>query len=135
MFSVFTVSLILLVLAGALLESHRRSWHAAQKSTTLADHERRFARSQYRRRTQASGIIAGIGLAIGLWPIVPRSPEAMTLYVVALIVACACIMLLALLDVWATRQHYRRLYDDKRAEQVKQAIEPHRTENRVDGDS
>lgn len=134
MFTVFTVSLVLLVLAAVLIDSHRRSWHAAQRNAALSDHDRRFARSQYRRRTQASGIIAAMGVGIGLWPVVPRTPAAMTLYVAALIIACACIMLLAVLDVWATSQHLRRLHDDELANEIKRAIKRQRAGTPLDRD-
>ncbi len=63
----------------------------------------------FRRRMLASGMIGGIGAAIGVGPIVPRAPLAMAFYLATLLAACAWIMLLAMLDVWATRRHYRQL--------------------------
>lgn len=123
MFTVFAASLILIGLSGVLLDSHRRTWRAARENPELSNHQRRFARAQYRRRMQASGIIGLIGLGIGVEPLVPREPWPMAFYLASLIGACACIMLLALLDAWATRQHFRRLQGDKFAEDLRRTKE------------
>ena len=135
MFTAFAVSLILLGLSGVLIDWHRRSWRAARQNAELSDHERRFARSQYRRRMQASGIIGLVGLAIGIGPLVPRAPWPMAFYLATLIGACACIMLLALLDVWATRRHFRRLHGERLAEELKLAIKLHRADEPSKTDS
>lgn len=118
MFTIFAVSLVLLGLSGVLIDSHRRSWRAAQQDASLTDRDLRFARSQYRRRMQASGIIGLLGAAIGSRPLVPREPWPMVLYLAALGGACACIMMLAALDAWATRQNYARLRSDQLTAQI-----------------
>ncbi len=122
MLTIFAASLILVGLSGVLIDSHRRAWRAAQQDARLTDRQRRFARAQYYRRMQASGIIGVIGLAIGVKPLVPLEPWPLTLYLASLIGACACIMLLALLDVWATRQHYRRINDERVVEEAKRTL-------------
>jgi hypothetical protein len=118
----YIVPLFLIFLSGLLLDSHRRAWRAAQVDHQLTDRDRRFARSQYLRRMQASSIIGLIGAALGCYPLVPEEPLAILLYVTALVVACACMMLLALLDVLATRQNLRRLESEQLAQQVKMAM-------------
>jgi len=107
------ISLALLGLSGLLIDSHRRSWRAARQNDNLSDRDRRYAQSQYRRRMQASGIIGVLGAAIGLYPMIPREPGPMAFYLASLVSACACIMLLAFLDAWATRQHYRRVLGER----------------------
>lgn len=113
------VSLLLIGLSGLLLDIHRRSWRAAQKDSSLSQGDVRFARSQYRRRSQASGIIGILGAAIGVYPLVPREPLPITLYLAAISLACLAIVLLAALDAWATRQNSIRMRSEQLADQVK----------------
>jgi len=123
MIPAFIISLALLGLSGALIDSHRRTWRAAKEAIDLSERVQRFALAQYRRRMQASGMIGVIGAAICLWPIVPREPGPLALYTAVLLAGASWIMLLALFDVWATRQHYQRLRDEHRAAQMQLALE------------
>ena len=123
MFTTYAISLFLIGLSGVLLDGHRRSWRAAEQDTALGERGRRFARAQFRRRMQASGIIGLLGVAIGIGPLVPREPWPMVLYLLTLSGACACIMILAALDVWATRQYYARLRTEQLTAQMKLARE------------
>jgi hypothetical protein len=122
MFENVIIPLLLIGLAGLLLDSHRRQWRAAQQDELLTDRDRRFARSQYLRRSQASSIIGLIGAGLGVRPIVPDEPLPILLYVALLVGACGCIMLLALLDVWATRQNYQRIRSERLAAEFKTAL-------------
>ncbi len=119
------ISLILIGLSGVLLDSHRRAWRTAQQDTTKGERERRFALSQYRRRMQASGIIGMLGAAIGFGPLVPHEPWPMAIYLASLTGACGCIMALAALDAWATRQYFARLRNEQLTAQIKLARELH----------
>ena len=123
MVAIYATSLVLIGLSGLLLDMHRRSWRTAQQDPSLTTRDRRFAQSQYRRRTQASAIIGVIGAAIGVEPLVPMRPWPMVIYVASLAVACGCIMVLAALDAWATRQNYARLRNEQLAAQLKLARE------------
>jgi hypothetical protein len=121
MMGTYVVSLVLIGLSAVLLDSHRRSWRAALADKSLSRGDMRFARSQYRRRTQSSGIIGVLGVAIGVYPLVPREPLPITLYLVAISAACMAIMMLAAIDAWATRQNFVRLRSEQLAGQVKLA--------------
>jgi hypothetical protein len=121
MITTYAISLVLLGLSGFLLDSHRRSWRIAQQDATLSDSERRYCLSQFRRRSQASGIIGLLGAAIGAHPLVPREPWPMLLYVMLLASACLSIMFLAALDAWATRQYYARLRSEQLTAQIRLA--------------
>lgn len=116
---VYLVSLLLIGLSGVMLDMHRRAWRMAQHDESLSQRDRRFARSQYRRRMQASGIIGLLGAAIGMKPLVPPTPWPMALYVASLAGGCLCIMLLAGLDALATRQNFARLRSEQMAAQIK----------------
>lgn len=131
----FLMSLVLLGLAGLLIDSHRRSWHAARQSADLSERDRRYFRSQYRRRMQASGIIGVLGAAIGLGPLVPRRPGPMAFYLAMLVTACGCIMVLAFLDAWATRQNYRRLHGERIAAELRLAVELRRARESAEADA
>jgi hypothetical protein len=121
MFITYFISLLLIGLSGLLIDLHRRGWRTAQQDAALSDSDRRFARSQYRRRTQASGIIGVLGAAIGLGPLVPPRPWPMAIYVAALGGACVAIMLLAAIDAWASRQNLVRLQSEQLTAQIKLA--------------
>ena len=123
MLSIYVISLVLLGLSGLLLDWHRRSWRNAQHDPTLSDRDRRFALAQYRRRMQASTIIGVLGAAIGVGPLVPRTPLWMVAYLASLIGACACIMLLGLLDLLASQQNVRRLRSEQMTAEAKLARE------------
>jgi hypothetical protein len=123
MISVYVTSLVLIGLSGYLLDAHRRAWRAAQHDNSLSDRDRQFTQSQYRRRTQASAIIGVLGAAIGVYPLVPMRLWPMTIYVASLAGACGCILLLAALDAWASRQNFVRLRNEQLADQVKLARE------------
>src|SRR3954454_9400234 len=115
------VSLLLIGLSGVLIDIHGRSWHAAQEDESLAKGDVRFARSQYRRRTEASGIIGLVGAAIGVYPLVPKEPLPLALYLTATTGACFSILFLAFLDAWATRQNFQRMRGEQLAAEVKLA--------------
>lgn len=123
MLSVYALSLLLIGLSGVLIDSHRRSWQCARQDNASSDRDRRFALAQYRRRMQASAIIGLLGAAIGVWPIVPRTPFWMTVYLAALLGTCAAIFALALLDIVASQQNVRRLRGEQLAAQAKLAHE------------
>ena len=91
---------------------------------TLPERDKRFARAQYRRRMQASGMIGVMGAAIGIWP----------LRAAAAVADGACTWRCCsrhvpgswcwrLLDVWATRQHFHRLRSEQLATQLQLALE------------
>ena len=119
----YAISLALIGLSGFLLDSHRRAWRAVEQDASVPEHERRYARSQYRRRMQASGIIGALGAAIGVRSLIPHEPLPMILYLLFLAGACLSIMLLAGLDAWATRQYYARLRSEQLTAQIKLARE------------
>src|SRR5687768_14182747 len=123
MFSVYVISLVLIGLSGVLLDWHRRSLRNAQHDAALNERDRRFALAQYRRRMQASAIIGMLGAAIGVSPLIPRTPLWMAAYVASLAGACACIMLLAMLDLLASQQNFRRLRSEQLTAEAKLARE------------
>jgi hypothetical protein len=123
MIAAYFVPLFLIGLSGLLLDSHWRKWRAAQQDETTSPSDLRFARSQFRRRVQSSGTIGVLGAVLAVYPLVPHAPLPITLYLMAITLACGAIILLAGLDVWATRQNFLRLRSEQLAAQVKLARE------------
>jgi hypothetical protein len=121
--SIVFISLALLGISGLLMDSHRRAWREAREATGLSERERRFAGAVYRRRMLASGTVGAVGAAIAVGPLVPRRPLPISVYLAMLLAACAVIMLLAMLDVWATRRHYRQMRNEHRHKQLELAVE------------
>ncbi len=121
MVAVAIISLTMLGLSGLLIDSHRRTWHEARDSAALSQADKKFARSMYFRRMQASGLVGLMGAAIGIWPIFDNQarPWALLFYTAILLTACAWSMALAMLDIWATRRHFQR----KRIEQLKKQVQ------------
>jgi hypothetical protein len=124
-------SLLLIGLSGFMLDMHRHKWRQAEQDATLTLSERRYALSQYRRRTQASGIIGVLGVAIMIGPLVPHRPWPLVLYLASLVGPCVAIVLLAAIDAWATRQHFARLQSQHLATQAKAAMELRGESNNV----
>ncbi len=120
-FARYIVPLALIGLSGFLLDAHRRAWRTAQDDYRLTDRDRRFARSQYLRRTQGSSLIGIVGAAIACYPLV-QDPLAIILYMLALFAACVCMLMLAMLDVIATRHNAQRIENEQIAAQVKTAM-------------
>jgi hypothetical protein len=116
-------SLLLIGLSGVMLDLHRRKWRKAEHDMSLSASERRYALSQFRRRTQASGIIGVLGVAIAIGPLIPHRPWPLALYLAALVGPCLAIVLLAAIDAWATRQYFARLHSQHLATQAKLAMD------------
>jgi hypothetical protein len=119
MVGTFLFSLALVGLSGLLLDMHRRSWRKVEQDSSRSPNERRYAKSQFRRRTQASSIIGLVGAAVGMGPIVPHRPWPMALYLAFISAACLAIVLLAAIDAWSTRHYFARMRHQTMAEQVR----------------
>lgn len=99
---------LLVVASAALLASH---WHQWQDVKTLAAHDPRrlaFLRLQIQRRIVASALIGVVGAAMTLVERVPRDPTSMTAYLFALVLGGVVILMIALVDLRATRQYQDR---------------------------
>ena len=112
------LSLALLGISGLLIDAHRRRWRAVAADAAIAESNRRYAQAEYRRRMRASSAIGVVGAMIGIWPLVPRRPLWITVYLALLLIATLAILLLAVLDGWATSQRFHRL---RTAQQILQA--------------
>ena len=101
-----------LILLGVwFMQLHLRAWRRHAADDSLDDAERTFYRRQFRRRMQASGIIALIGVMVPVGDsIIPWRADDVsvaTLYWLFVLALTCWVLLLAMGDLVATRAHSR----------------------------
>lgn len=101
----------LVLFGGWLMSSHWKSWREHAHDDSLDDADRRYYRNQFRRRVQASGIILLLGFLIPIGDrIIPLNRDdasVATLYWLVVLALTCWVLLLAMLDLVATRAHSR----------------------------
>ena len=112
----------LLLIALGWMYWHVRSWREV-RAEDLEDAERQFQWRRFRRRMQASGMLAllAVAMAVGLALPPKRYPVLYVWYWYAVVFLVFWLCLLALADLIASRAHYTRLKRDYRVEQAKLA--------------
>ena len=119
MYSKILFGLFLLALAALLVAMHRASWQQAQ-ARKLSEDDRDFAWRQYRRRMQASAMVAIIAVAIGASAWLPhRDALLVTIYWMIVLALLVWVLLLAFADMIATRRHFSQKRDRQLIEQAK----------------
>jgi hypothetical protein len=97
---------LLVVLSLTMLAIHWAVWRKADHGG-LSEREQQFARRQFRRRTQASGMLGAIGLLMLTTQFVEEKSMSLVLWL-AILCAVAWTVLVALIDWWSTRTFYGR---------------------------
>jgi hypothetical protein len=101
----------LVLLGGWLMSSHWRSWREHARDDSLDESDLRYYRNQFRRRVQASGIILLLGILIPIGdriiPLNRNDASVATLYWLVVLALTCWVLLLAMLDLVATRAHSR----------------------------
>jgi hypothetical protein len=124
---VVVVSLVLLLAAAGLIVSHIRSWREYVRLEANAE-DFDYRRRQYRRRMQTSAMLGILGIAVPagylltLWL---DSGWFAVAYWTAIMGLAFWVVLLALVDIWATKHHFGRLRDKCFIERVKLEAELH----------
>lgn len=106
------VGVSLLTLGVSLVRSHIRTWRKQQDDATLEDGEHLHLRKRFRRRVQASGLIALLGATIpfgdiALPLILPQNPMAFAIYWSCVLLVTMWVILLGFADMLATSSHAR----------------------------
>lgn len=129
MWTTVTLSLLLVAASAGLLLWHWQAWRTADHGG-LGEREANFLRRQFRRRSQASGMLGVVGLLLlgDLWI---SDPFTVLLYWCGVALVVLWTMLLSLVDWLASRQYYGRLSTEGQTEHalLKAAIEKHRRES------
>jgi hypothetical protein len=125
-------SLLLLLAAVGLMVSHVRTWRLVRTREPGAN-EMNYRRRQFRRRMQTSAMLGLLAIALGAghpltywFRSIPWFPLAY--WGVVMLLLC-WIVLLALVDVWATKHYFGRLQDECLVEQTKLRAEAKRLQS------
>ena len=111
---------ILIVLGATMMLSHLRTWKRRRGSDDLSHQDLSHYRSQFRRRMQASGMIALLGLLIAVGDVLPllqKNPVLATVYWLGVLILTAWVVLLGLSDALSTRLHARSALRDLQQQQ------------------
>jgi len=120
-YSVIVVSVILLLTATGLLLSHVWAWRAFQQQPLEAE-ELDFRRRQFRRRMHTSAMLGLLAIAVLIGYVLTwwlRSGWFALVFWTAVMVLACWVMLLAAMDIWATKRHFGRLRQHYVIEQAK----------------
>lgn len=109
-----SVGITLVALGVVLLRSHRRTWRRQQNDASLEDSERIHFHKRFRRRMQASGLIALLGVLIPLGDLalpvlLPQQqfPAVFAVFWPAVLLLTLWVIVLAFADMLATSAHAR----------------------------
>ena len=127
--AILSVSLPLLLIAVGMLVWHVRAWRSFQRQG-LDPAELHYRRRQFRRRMQTSAMLGLLAVAfpVGDRLAVRMSAGWLVAYGVGMILLACWIVLLGVVDIWATRHYFNRLRDADLLEHVKLQAELRRLE-------
>jgi len=122
------ISIVLLLVATALMISHIRTWRAFQRKGFDAE-EFTYRRRQFYRRMQSSAILGILAVAIfagyllALW----LNSRVFVVAFLSLVMLAICwVGMLAAMDIVATKRHFGRLRENCLIEQAKLKAELNR---------
>jgi len=132
MLQALPIPLLLLVLAVAMLVWHWRSWHdrGQHEPDTV---ERGYYERQFRRRMQASSLLALLSFGMYVGQLIPRRemPSLFVFVWFGVVVLVAWMVLLALADMLDNRYRLARLRDERRVLHAQLEAELDRARARV----
>jgi hypothetical protein len=117
--------LTLVLCAAGLMAAHVRAWRRA-RNEPMEPKERDYRRRQYRRRMQSSAMLGLAGVGILLAQVLPRPWNFFALCGVLLLVCW--LILLAVVDMLATKFYFGRVRQRYLLEEVKLEAELRRAE-------
>jgi hypothetical protein len=112
-------TLLLLAVAGGWMAWHVRAWRGARDETD--ERERRFQQRRFRRRMQASAMLAVAAISLSVGMAIPRDrfPSLFVYFWCGVMLLVCWLMALAIGDAIATNLHARRTRHEHRVEQAK----------------
>lgn len=114
------VGLVLVGIGLALMRWHFVAWREQRTDPSLTEPERGLYGRRYRRRMQTSGLLAVLGVLLGLGDVVVAqqiSPLLFVAWILAMLLLVCWIILLALGDMASTAVHSRQQLARVRQEQ------------------
>lgn len=128
MLPVILVSLFVILLSSGLTVWHIRSWEAAREED-LDKPEREYRWDQFRRRVKASTLLALVGVAM-MGSTLISNQVALAFFWVGVICLLLWIVLIAILDVAATRRYFSAMRRDHKTQRAELEAEIHRLQRR-----
>ncbi len=118
--TLYLIPSAIVVLSGFLMAWHVRQWRAEQ-SGDRDDGERLYQRGRFRRRMQSSAMLclAGFAMYAGQLISAERQPTLYVFFWWGVAVLVLWVMILALADILATRQHIARLKRQRIVEEAR----------------
>ena len=120
-YAVVVISLLLLLAAVGLMISHVRAWWAFRRQELDAENFD-YRRRQFRRRMQTSAMLGLLAVALLAGPVLIQWVHsiwfAIGFWGLTMLLAC-WVVLLAVVDIWATKHHFGRLHHRCLVEQAK----------------
>ena len=113
--------------SAVLLAQH---WQAWRERAAISAGELAYLRRQLQRRIVASALIGVVGAAMTLIDRVPRTPWALSVYLLALVLAGAIILVIAMMDFAAARHHRAQRQWEQLAEALGEAAKDRRLATR-----
>lgn len=106
-----------ILLAVGLLVSHWRTWRSTM-TQAAGEAERNYQRRRFRRRMQTSAMLALAGVALVIGQLIPPRmfPTLFVFFWTGVVLLLFWVVLLALADAAATRNHVGRLQRERSAE-------------------
>ena len=114
------VGLVLVGIGLGLMRWHFVAWREQRTDPSLRESERGLYGRRYRRRMQTSGLLAVLGILLGLGDVVVAqriSPLLFVAWILAMLLLVCWIILLALGDMASTAVHSRQQLARVRQEQ------------------
>ncbi len=96
------VGFALLVVAGIMLDAHRRTWREEDADGEATHRDRRASRAKYLRRMQATGTIGLLGMLLMVHTLIPGTPLVYAVYMLVLVVLCGWLVMLGVVDAFAS---------------------------------
>lgn len=104
------IAVLLILFSSGLTVWHIRAWESA-RAKDLEDRERAYLWAQFRRRLKASTLLALVGVAMLAAELIEHNTARLVIWLV-MTVLLLWIVLVALLDMSATRRYFRDLRRD-----------------------
>jgi hypothetical protein len=105
-----SVGVALVGLGVSAMISHVRSWRRMRDNAELGDEERTYYYRRYRRRLQISGMLAILGILIGVGDVIlpwQQRPLWPTLYWIGVLLLTGWVLLLGIADLVSTAAYSR----------------------------
>lgn len=130
MLNAYIIPLAIVLAAGGLIWWNVESWRRDRQSGDAA--EVSFARRQFRRRVQASGLLGLVGAALCVGQLIPAAeyPMLMACFWLGVVLLVFWAVLLALGDMAVNRQRLKSFQHHRRIEEAKLNAELQRLRNR-----